>query len=52
MRENCLRDATRVVTPTTDTEWDQFARDVNRPVPTAAEFSAILQGDRSIWATD
>ena len=34
------------------TDWDVFARDINRSVPTAEEFSAILRGDRSIWAVD
>ncbi len=39
-------------TPTRVTEWDVFAKDINRSVPTAEEFSAVLRGDRSIWATD
>lgn len=49
MRQEAERQAR---TPSVITEWDVFARDINRSVPTAAEFSAILRGDRSIWAVD
>ena len=49
MRQEAERQAK---TSTIITNWDVFARDINRSVPTAEEFSAILRGDRSIWAVD
>jgi hypothetical protein len=50
MHEQCRRVARAPVYPISD--WEAFARDVNRRVPTAEEFAAIERGDRSLWVTD
>ena len=47
MHDDCRRVAGTPTYPVT--EWDVFARDMNRSVPTAEEFSAVLRGDRTIW---
>lgn len=47
MRDECLRTARTPAYPVT--EWDVFARAMNKRVPTAEEFSAVLRGDRTIW---
>lgn len=49
MHEECKRQAR---TSTAITDWDAFAKDINRRTPSAAEFSAIMRGDRSIFAVD